>query len=85
MPPETIQPLKGKPETGINTAVIHPQLTIRSPYAAPFEFFILPRVGSGPRHDIGLAITHSKGNRKPGLMLRLYSPANYPVSLCCPL
>jgi len=36
--PETIQHLKGKPETGINASVICPQLTIRSPYAAPFEF-----------------------------------------------
>jgi hypothetical protein len=36
--PETIQHLKGKPETGINASVICPQLIIRSPYAAPFEF-----------------------------------------------
>jgi hypothetical protein len=30
--------LKGKPETGLYAAVIGPQLIIRSPSAAPFEF-----------------------------------------------
>jgi len=44
-PPETIQPLKGRPETGINASVICPQPIIRFPYAAPFEFLILHRVG----------------------------------------
>ena len=35
------QPIKGKPETGMYAAVImHPQLTIRSPSATPFEFCI---------------------------------------------
>ena len=34
---QTIDPLKGKPETGIDAADIYPKLTIRFPYAAPFE------------------------------------------------
>jgi hypothetical protein len=32
------QALKGKPETGIYATLIYPKLTIRFPYAAPFEF-----------------------------------------------
>ena len=36
-PPETVPPLKGKPETGMNAADIYPKLTIRFPNSAPFE------------------------------------------------
>jgi hypothetical protein len=37
-PSQLSQALKGKPETGIYATVIYPKLTIRFPYAAPFEF-----------------------------------------------
>jgi hypothetical protein len=37
--------LRGKPETGINASVIYPQLIIRFPYAAPFEFCLCLVVG----------------------------------------
>ncbi|MFM2383231.1 MAG: hypothetical protein RL515_1218 [Verrucomicrobiota bacterium] len=36
-PPETIHPLKGKPETGMIPAGICPQVKFRFPSAAPFE------------------------------------------------
>ncbi len=36
-PSQLSQALKGKPETGIYATVIYPKLTIRFPYAAPFE------------------------------------------------
>jgi len=42
LPPETTRPLNGKPETGMNASVICPQLTIRFPYAAPFECGVKP-------------------------------------------
>ena len=59
--PETIQPIKGKPETGIYAAVICPPPTIRFPHAAPFEsclsgfrspleFSIFPPAATWGRH-----------------------------------
>ena len=39
-PPETVPPLKGKPETGMDAADIYPKLTIRFPNAAPFDCWI---------------------------------------------
>ena len=39
-PPEAMHSLKGKPETGMDAAGIYPKLTIRFPYAAPFERWI---------------------------------------------
>ena len=58
LPPETNQALKGKPETGINASVICPQLIIRFPHAAPFEFCNLPR-----GRDV-IAITSVRGRRQ---------------------
>jgi hypothetical protein len=41
--------LKGKPETGINASVICSHHTIRSPYGAPFEFYLFClEVGTRP-------------------------------------
>ena len=69
-PPETIQHLKGKPETGINASVIYPQQTIRSPYAAPFEFCLS---ASARAVQLGVAAqvdphTQKKARLMPGPM-----------------